>query len=49
MTTGTCPGCKGLRKELYLIRGLSRCRRCVTRMRKKPDKKQGLYEVPNRQ
>ena len=48
MTVGTCHGCGGLRKELYVIRGLFRCARCVRRMRKKPDKKQGLYEVPTR-
>ena len=48
MTAGTCPGCHGLRKELYVIRGLQRCRPCVKRMRKKPDRKQGLYEVPAR-
>ena len=48
MTTGSCPGCGGLRKELYIIRGLFRCARCIRFMKKKPDKKRDLYEVPTR-
>ena len=48
MTVGSCPGCGGLRKELYIIRGLFRCARCIRFMKKKPDKKRDLYEVPTR-